>query len=121
MIVPQIPELALFSAVALIVFMFVVVAAGMFPAEHRTPDLRGAVGSALLWMSIIAMGVVAIRAVAFAIATLPWYAAVIAGGSMLLAAPFVLGLLPPSLADNRTGIVGLAAVGIVLGGATWAL
>lgn len=118
---PPIPELALFSAVALTVFMFVVVAAGMFPAEHRTSDLRGTAGNALLWMSIAAVGAVAVRAVAFAIETLPWYAAVIAGGSMLLAAPFVLGLLPPALADNRTGIVGLAAVGIVLGSATWTL
>lgn len=121
MTLPPIPELVLFSAVSLTVFMFVVVAAGMFPAEHRTSDLRGTAGNALLWISIVAIGAVAVRAIAFAIETLPWYAAVIAGGSMLLAAPFVLGLLPPPLADNRTGIVGLAAVGIMLGGATWAL
>ena len=121
MTMPPIPELALFSIVSLTVFMFVVVAAGMFPAEHRTSDLRGAAGSALLWISIVAVGAVAVRAVAFAVATLPWYAAVIAGGLMLLAAPFVLGLLPPRLVGNRAGIVGLATVGIVLGSATWAL
>lgn len=121
MTLPPIPELALFSALALVVFMFVVIASGMFPAAHRTPDLRGVAGSALLWISIIAVGAVAVRAVAFAIATLPWYAAVIAGGLMLLAAPFALGLLPPSLVDNRVGIVGLTVIGVMLGGATWIL
>lgn len=121
MTVPPPGALAAFSLAALVVFMFVVVAAGMFPADHRTLDLTGPVGGALFWGSIAVVAAVAVHAVVFAADTLPWYAAVIAGGAMMLAAPFVLRFFPVHVADNRIGVVGLAVAALLVDGALWAL
>jgi hypothetical protein len=119
---PSLPELALFTAAVLVVAAFVITVAGQFPSEHRKPGLTSPAGAAILWLAIVAVGVSGLATIAFAWATLPWYAAVISAGLMILIAPYLLHPLPDWFIDGRTALVVLAALALALvGGMQWAL
>jgi hypothetical protein len=89
-------------------------ASGQFPSEHRAEVLKSPAGMAILW-GTMALGV-ATTLVALFIAwlALPWYAAVIVGGGVLLMAPLVLQLFPDSFVDGRSGLLVFAGIGGVL-------
>jgi hypothetical protein len=57
---------------------------------------------------------VAIWAVRFAWTALPGYAAVLAAGASVLVAPLLLKPLPDYVIDERSGLVGFAALSALL-------
>lgn len=106
--------LALFAGMMLAVTMYGLVLAAHFPAEHRRPELCGAVGGLVLWGTCAAVVLVALFAVRLALAELPGYAAVLAGGLAILAAPLALKPLPDTLLDGRAGLLLLALSALAL-------
>jgi len=106
---------------SLILFMIVVLAAclgglaasGHFPREHREPALRSAVGSAILCGSMA----VSVLSLAFAVLaawrSIPWYAAIIGGGMVLLATPLLLRPLPDAFVNGRGVLILFAGVASV--------
>lgn len=119
---PSWPELVLFIAAVLVISAFVITAAGQFPSEHRKPQFASPTGAVILWLTIAAAGVSGLATIAFAWAMLPWYAAVISAGLMILIAPYLLHPLPDWFIDGRSALVLLAALALALvGGMWWAL
>jgi len=118
---PPWPELALFMALVLVIFVFAIAVSGHFPAEHRAAALKSASGTALLWATIAVVAVSALLALVFAYRLIPWYAAVIGGGLMILAAPYVLQPFPDSIVNGRASLLTLAAAAAALDIAIWQL
>ena len=116
---PPWPSLILFMAMALNVCMFVVVAAGHFPAHSRAAELRTLAGSLILWGAICIIVVSAVGAMYFAFAILPWYAAVIGGGLMVLIAPLLVQPFPNRVVDGKAVLLGLALLALVLDYLAW--
>ena len=106
--------LILFVAALLADSLIVLTASGHFPAEHRRPELRSAAGRLVLFGSLVVAVVSVVVSLAFAWTRIPWYAAVIAGGLPVLAAPLVLRPLPDRFVDGRAALVLLSGVAIVL-------
>ena len=118
---PPWPEFVLFSAAVLVVSAFVITVAGQFPREHRKPALASPAGAAILWLTIIATGAAGLAALAFAWAVLPWYAAVIGAGLMVLIAPYVLHPLPDWFINGRSSLVALSVLAVALVAGMWAM
>ena len=118
---PPWPELALFMALVLVVFVFIVAVAGHFPADYRAEALKGAFGAAVLWGCIAVAALSVLLALVFAYQLIPWYAAVIGGGLMILAAPYVLQTFPDSIVNGRASLLTLAAAAAALDIAIWQL
>jgi hypothetical protein len=114
MAMPPLADLAVFMGLVLAFAHFGLTASGHFPAEHRAPTLRTAVGGAILWLSIACAAVVLGAAVLLAVERLPAYASVIGGGAMLLAAPLILQGFPDAFVDGRAGLVTFAGLGLFL-------
>jgi hypothetical protein len=111
---PDWTALALFAATILSLAVYGLAASAHFPPEHRRPQLRGAMGALVLWGTMAVAGLTAVATLHFALVSLPGYAAVIAGGAALLAAPIVLKPLPDSLVDGRPGLLAFAALAAAL-------
>ncbi len=111
---PPLSPLLLFMAMALISCMFLLVAAGHFPAHARAPTLRTPSGAIILWGSICVVIASALGALYFAFATLPWYAAVIGGGLMVLAAPLLVQPFPNHIVDGKAALLALSALTLAL-------
>lgn len=115
---PSWPSLALFMALVLVVCTYVMAASGHFPRQGRTAELATPMGTVILWGSIILVATSATLAVAFAYHTLPWYAAVIGGGLMMLLAPFTLQPFPDRFVDGRAVLIALALLAAALAAGT---
>jgi hypothetical protein len=116
---PYWPQLALFASVVLLVSLYGLVVSGHFPAEFRGEQLQGPWGAAVLWGS---MGVTAAATAAALTACaqhLPWYAAVIGGGAMVLFAPLLLRPLPDSFVNSRLGLLLFGAGAAIVAAALW--
>ena len=110
---PDWTALALFAATVLAVALYALAVSAHFPAEHRRATLRDGLGGSILWGTIAVAILAASTAVMSALWRLPGYAAVIAGGLAVLAAPIVLQAFGDDFVDGRRGLVvfaGLAAV-----------
>jgi hypothetical protein len=106
--------LVVFALLTMSAALYGLTASGQFPVEYRAEVLKSPGGSALLW-GTMALGVAtALVALFLAWIALPWYAAVIAGGGVLLMAPLVLQMFPDSFVDGRGGLVTFAGIGAVL-------
>ncbi len=113
---PPVAELAIFMAAILIVCMFIIAASGHFPAEHRKPALAGPAGMAIIVGTSIVVAVTMLIAVVYAWLILPWYAAVIGAGLMVLIAPYTLHPLPDTIVNGRGALLLLALLAAVLAG-----
>lgn len=69
----------------------------------------------MLWGSIGVVAISVAGALYFAAATLPWYAAIIGGGLMILAAPLAVQPLPNRIVDGRIALLALAVLSLALG------
>lgn len=107
-------ELLAFMAAVLIVFMFIVAVSGHFPAEHRKSALKGTAGTAILMSSSALVAGAALVGLFFAYRTLPWYAAVIGAGFMILVAPYALHPWPDSFINGRGALCALAGTAALL-------
>jgi hypothetical protein len=123
-----VPPLILFMALVLASSLHGLAVSGHFPAQHRSPTLKSGAGRLLL-RGTIAIAVAAVLAgIAAAWQAIPWPAAVIGGGAMVLSAPPVLRLFPGSFVDGRGALLtfaGAAAsfallmIWIALAGGRW--
>jgi hypothetical protein len=114
MALPPLAELVLFMALVLVLSLYGLTVSGHFPLEHRSASLRTAVGSLLLWGTLGLCALLTVLAADFAWRHIPLYAAAIAGGAMLLAAPLVLQPLPDSFVNGRRGLLFFAGLALCL-------
>ena len=68
----------------------------------------------VLWTSIIATAISVVAGIGTAWTQIPWYAAVIGGGTAVLLAPLALQVLPDRIVDGRSALIGFAAAAVVL-------
>lgn len=116
---PPWPELATFMALILIVFTYVMAASGHFPSEGRTARIATTTGTTILWGTIILVALTGIFALFFAYLTIPWYAAVIGGGLMMLIAPFTLQPFPDRFVDGPSVLIALALMATAVSVGAW--
>ena len=114
MTLPPFADLAVFMALILVLTLYGLTASGHFPAAARAPALQCSAGRIILWVTLAIAGGVLASALLFAWRRLPFYAAVIGGGAMILIAPLLLQPMPDSFVDGRRGLLAFAAVGLAL-------
>jgi hypothetical protein len=106
--------LVLFMALLLAVALCALAASGHFPREHRAPALRSGTGPSILFGSLalsmlcLAVGVVLVWRV------IPWYAAVIGGGAVVLAAPLALRPFPDAFVNGRGALLAFSGASLLL-------
>lgn len=106
--------LAAFALLVMSAALYGLTASGQFPSEHRAEALKSPAGAAILWGTMAAGAFTAFVGLFLAWVALPWYAAVIVGGGVLLMAPLVLQLFPDSFVDGRSGLLVFAGIGAAL-------
>lgn len=87
---------------------------GHFPREFRGASLVSPLGATILWASATLIALSAALALLFAYGAVPWYAAVIGGGFMLLVAPYVLIPFPDRFVNGRAALVVFTALALLL-------
>jgi len=106
--------LVLFTLLMLMLSLHALSASGHFPREHRAAALRSLLGVVILHGTIL-VGLTALIAGLWAAWRLiPWYAAVIAGGLAILAAPLVLQEFSDSFVDDRRSLLSFAGASVAL-------
>lgn len=116
---PQVPELMLFMALVLVICVAILAVSGHFPQEYRGKALTGPVGRLILWGTILVIAGSGLLAVLLAYASVPWYAAVIGGGLMVLVAPFVLQPFGDGFVNGRGVLLLLSAAALGLDVGVW--
>jgi hypothetical protein len=98
-------ELVLFMALLLMISMYALAASGHFPREHRSKNLASASGSVILFGTILLSLACAATGIFFVHFSVPWYAAIIGGGTVVLIAPLLLQLFSDPFVDGRTSLL----------------
>ena len=106
--------LVAFALLVMSAALYGLTASGQFPSEHRAEVLKSPAGVAILWGTMAVGAFTAFVGLFLAWVALPWYAAVIVGGGVLLMAPLVLQLFPDSFVDGRSGLLVFAGIGAAL-------
>jgi hypothetical protein len=106
--------LVLFMALVMALSLHGLAASGQFPRERRSPALGAGAGPLILFASIGVAAVCLLVGLTLAWRLVPWYAAIIGGGAMVLAAPLVLQWFPDSFVDGRGALIAFAGAGAVL-------
>lgn len=107
------PRLLIFMALVCACALYGLAASGHFPREHRAPSLRSPAGAALLFGSMAVTTVAALAGVSFAARSLPWYAAIIGAGLVLLATPLLLRPFSDAFVNGSAALLTFAAVSAV--------
>ena len=89
-------------------------ASGHFPREHRSPALQTGAGAFILFGSLVVSMLSLAVGVALVWQAVPWYAVVIGGGAMVLAAPLLLRPLPDAFVNNRATLVTFAGASMLM-------
>jgi len=92
MLPPKVLPTALFVALVLAASLYGLAASGHFPRSAKAP--APGVGAPVLFGSIVVVLACAVAGITAALPVVPWYVAVIGGGSAILAAPLVLATVP---------------------------
>jgi len=106
--------LAIFLALLLALAMYGLAASGQFPREHRAPDLTSGGGQTVLYGSFAVAMVCLLVAMIGAWKLIPWYAAIIGGGLVILCAPLVLQRFPDSFVNGRGALFTFAGTSALL-------
>lgn len=104
--------LLLFMALLLLLSLYGLSASGHFPRAHRAATLQSSLGSTILFGSTIVAALCLVAGLVVAWRAIPWYAAVIGGGLVILATPLVLRPFPDTFVNGRGALLafgGLAA------------
>jgi hypothetical protein len=108
----QIAELLAFMALFLAVSMYALAASGHFPREHRGKKFKTPLGNIILFGTIVLSLLCAATGVYFVQESVPWYAAIIGGGAVVLAAPLVLQLFSDRFVDGRGSLIAFSSAAI---------
>src|SRR5260370_28750859 len=103
-------ELLRFMGLLLCVALYVLAASGHFRHEHRPASLKSASGTVILYGSMAGACACFLIGLASIWNLVPWYAAIIGGGLVILAAPPNLRSFPDSLVNGRAALVGFSAL-----------
>jgi hypothetical protein len=106
--------LILFMTLLLSAALCGLAASGHFPEEHRSPALRSRAGTLILFGSLALSAISLIAGAALVWRAVPWYAAVIGGGAVVLAAPLLLRPFPDSFVNGRAALVTFAGASALL-------
>jgi len=106
--------LVLFTLLMLVLSLHGLSASGHFPREHRAGTLRSLLGVVILHGTILIALTALIAGLWAAWRLIPWYAAVIAGGLAILAAPLVLQEFSDSFVDDHRSLLSFAGASVVL-------
>jgi hypothetical protein len=113
-------SLALFMALVLSVALHGLAASGHFPRENRPLTLDSSIGRLTLYGSMTISTVCLLVGATIAWRMIPWYAAVIGGGTVVLGAPSVLGLLSNRVVNGSIALIVFSGMAILLAIAmTW--
>lgn len=108
------PRLLVFMVLVCACALYGLAASGHFPREHRAPLLRSSAGGALLFGSMAVTTAAALAGVNFAARGLPWYAAIIGAGLVLLATPLLLRPFSDAFVNGRAALLTFAVASAVL-------
>jgi hypothetical protein len=89
-------------------------ASGHFPKEHRSAALSTGTGPLVLFGSLLLSLLSLATGLVLGARTIPWYAAVIGGGAMVLAAPLVLRTIPDDVVNSRMALIMLSGANAVV-------
>jgi hypothetical protein len=102
-----------FAAFATVCTLAFLVVAGMFPL-HLRPDPEKSTGAMLLIVSnTILLATLLAGTALYGFTELRWSTLVVVGGLVVLFAPGLFQVWPPSLRDGKTGLAALAGVQIM--------
>ena len=104
--------LLLFMALLLVVSLLGLTAAGHFPRRRGERSAR--VGATVLFGSMAVAGACLLAALAGAWRQIPWYAAIIGGGAMVLFTPLVLRPLPDAFVDGPAALLVFSGLAVLL-------
>jgi hypothetical protein len=105
--------LALLMVLVLCCSMYALAASGHFPKEHRSAALRAGAGPLVLFGSLLLSLLSLAAGLVLGARMIPWYAAVIGGGAMVLAAPLALRFFPDDVVNGRMALIVLSGAGAV--------
>ena len=104
--------LVLFTLLILMLSLHGLSASGHFPRERRAAALNSPLGAVILHGTILIALTSLIAGLWAAWRLIPWYAAVIAGGLAILAAPLVLQQFSDSFVDDRGSLLSFAGASV---------
>jgi hypothetical protein len=107
--------LLLFMALLLVISLLGLAAAGHFPREHGKGPARA--GSPILFGSLAVAGACLLAALVGAWRHVPWYAAIIGGGAMILFTPLALRPLPDAFVDGPAALLVFSGLAVLLAAA----
>ena len=105
-------NLLLFMALLLALSLYGLAASGQFPNEHRSQSLRSAFGGSVLFGSIIVSAICLVAGLIFVWRTVPWYAAVIGGGLVILAAPILLRPFSDAFVNGPSALLVFSGIAV---------
>jgi hypothetical protein len=107
--------LLLFMGLMLVVSLLGLTVAGHFPRERGKPSAR--IGAPLLFGSLAIAGACLLAALVGAWRHIPWYAAIIGGGAMILFTPLLLRPLPDAFVDGPAALLVFSGLAVLLAAA----
>jgi hypothetical protein len=110
----SIVPLIIFVTLMLLASLQALSASGHFPKASRLPAIAQGSGPAVLWTSIIVTAGSVVAGIAAAWMAIPWYAAVIGGGAVILLAPLALQIFPDRIVDGKIALIGFGVAAAVL-------
>jgi hypothetical protein len=106
--------LILFMALLLAAALCGLAASGHFPEEHRSPALQSPAGKFILFGSLVLSLLCLGAGIALVWPAVPWYAAVIGGGAVVLAAPLALRPFPDAFVNGRAALIAFAGASALI-------
>ena len=108
-----------FMVLLLSASLYGLAASGHFPAEHRAPGLRAGFGRIVLFGSLALCLFCLFGGIALVWYAVPWYAAVIGGGAMVLIAPLLLQPFPDSFVNGRAALLTFSGMSLAITVLLW--
>lgn len=113
-------ELLLFMGLVLAMSMYVLSVSGQFPLAHRTEPFRSALGSIILFGSMVLTLAALVAGIYSVHDSIPWYALVIGGGAMVLITPLLLPNFSDKFVDGRGSLLTFSGIAAALSaGLAW--
>jgi hypothetical protein len=105
--------LLLFMALVLVISLLGLTAAGHFPLKQGEPRI----GAPVLFGSLAAAAACLLAGLVGAWRHIPWYAAIIGGGAMILFTPLLLRPLPDAFVDGPAALLVFSGLAVLLAAA----
>jgi hypothetical protein len=101
-------------ALLLALSMHGLAASGHFPQQHRAPSLQSAPGVLVLFGTIVIAIVCFAVGIMVAWRYIPWYAAIIGGGGVILVAPLALHAMPDRFVNSAAALIVFSGASLLL-------